>query len=99
MRSIVMSAGGYVAMHDTLKWPAPRRIAEQRLLRSREFIETGVADSITFGRKRSSGDPEQHWLERYRVMTLKQICNVGAWVPLPQAAKAFASRTLRALQH
>lgn len=91
--------GGYVAMHDTLKWPAPRVIAEKRLLRSAEFIETGVADSITFGRKRRSSDPEQRRLERYRVLTLKQICNIGAQLPLPEFAKGFASRTLRSLQH
>ena len=90
--------GGYVAMHDTLLWRAPREFAEKRIIRSAEFVRTGVADSITFGKKRQEGDAKENSLQRLRVLLLKRASNLGARIPLPSSAKAFGSRALRALQ-
>ncbi|HEY6393451.1 MAG TPA: class I SAM-dependent methyltransferase [Bryobacteraceae bacterium] len=90
--------GGYVAMHDTLLWRAPREIAEERIIRSPEFVRAGVADSITFGMKRQSHDAPETRLRQWRVLLLKRASNAAARVPLPDFAKAFGSRALRALQ-
>jgi len=90
--------GGYVAMHDTLLWPGPCKIAEQRILMSSAFVKTGVADSITFGAKRRSLEKEQAKLRQLRILLLKRISNLAARIPLPVAAKEFGSRTLRTLQ-
>jgi len=90
--------GGYVAMHDTLLWRAPREIAEERILRSAEFVRTGVADSITFGMKRQPHDAGENRWQRWRVLLLKRASNVAARLPLPGFAKAFGSRALRVLQ-
>jgi len=90
--------GGYVAMHDTLLWRAPREIAEERIIRSTEFVRTGVADSITFGMKRQPHDATENRWQRSRVLLLKRASNVAARIPLPDSAKDFGSRALRALQ-
>lgn len=90
--------GGFVAMHDTLIWRAPRELAEARLLRSAEFRSTGIADSITFGQKRRPEDPEPDRLDQYRVLALKQVCNWAARVGLPEAVKKPGSRILHWLQ-
>jgi len=90
--------GGHVAMHDTLLWSAPRDVAEERIIRSAEFVRIGVADSITFGMKRQPHDSQETRLRRLRVLLLKRACNVAAQIPLPGSAKDFGSRALHVLQ-
>ncbi len=90
--------GGYVAMHDTLLWKAPREISEERILRSADFVKTGVTDSTTFGMKRQERDAEENYLHRMRVLLLKRFCNVAARMALPDSAKVAGSRAVRALQ-
>jgi predicted O-methyltransferase YrrM len=90
--------GGYVAMHDTLLWKAPREISEERILRSADFVKTGFTDSITFGMKRQACDGEENYLHRMRVLLLKRACNVAAGMSLPDSAKVAGSRLVRALQ-
>jgi len=90
--------GGYVALHDTVLWSGPSEIAETRLLRSGDFVDTGLADSITFGRKRRHSEPKESRLHTLRVRALKRTCNVAVRIPLPPAAKHVASRVLSLLQ-
>jgi hypothetical protein len=84
-------------MHDTLLWKAPREISEERILRSADFVKTGVRDSITFEMKRQARDAEENCLHRMRVL-LKRVCNVAARMALPNSAKVARSRAVRALQ-
>jgi predicted O-methyltransferase YrrM len=90
--------GGYVALHDTLKFRGPRIVAEARLLGSDGFVNRGVADSITFGKKRRDGDPVEPKSQRLRIMTLKRICNLGARLRMPALVKEWGSRALAGLQ-
>jgi hypothetical protein len=85
-------------MHDTLLWKAPREISEERILRSADFVKTGVRDSITFGMKRQARDAEENYLHRMRVLLLKRVCTVAARMALPNSAKVAGSRAVRALQ-
>jgi predicted O-methyltransferase YrrM len=90
--------GGWIAMHDTLRWPGPRHLAEQRILNSAGFSKTGVVDSITFGRIRLPSDPEEGRLRRGRIRLYKQACNLAVRLPMPPPLVAIGSRVLRALQ-
>jgi len=90
--------GGYVAMHDTLLYPGPRRIAETRILRSRDFVDTGVADSITHGRVRHLEEPQVPPSYRLRILALKRTCDLAARLRLPSGVKRVGSRVLEVLQ-
>lgn len=55
--------GGTIVLHDSnaggiplldrylIKWPGPRRIAEERILRSRQFQNARLVDTMTLGEK------------------------------------------------
>jgi predicted O-methyltransferase YrrM len=90
--------GGYVAMHDTLRWPAPSHVAEERIIGSSAFFQAGLVDSITFGRKCRSGEEQGRRHRRYRLRLLKSIGNLVVRIPLPALARAAGSRLVRALQ-
>ena len=90
--------GGYVAMHDTLLYRGPRRIAATRILRSRDFVDTGLADSITYGRRRHPEEPQVPSSHRMRILALKRACDVGAHLRLPPAVKRWGSRVVQLLQ-
>jgi predicted O-methyltransferase YrrM len=90
--------GGYVAIHDTLRWPGPSRVAEERIIGSSEFCGTGLVDSITYGRKRRDGEEPCGPFDRYRLRILKSIGNMAVRFPLPPAARTVGSRILRELQ-
>ncbi len=90
--------GGYVALHNTLLHPAPRRLAETRLLGSGNFVDTGLADSIAYGRVRQwheNADSRPHTLG---LLTLKRVCDVAVRVPLPSPVKRWGSQVVTALQ-
>jgi hypothetical protein len=90
--------GGYVALHDTMLMRGPREVAEARILKSSRFVNTGIADSITFGRIRRAREPEPEQFQRLRVMTLKRICNVAVQVHVPPPVKKWGSRVVATLQ-
>ncbi len=90
--------GGCVALHDTLLYPGPRRIAESRILRSDAFVDPGLADSITYGRLRLPEEARVSSLHRLRMLVLKRASDAAAGLRLPPAVKRLGSRVLRGLQ-
>jgi len=43
----------YVAMHDTIMWPGPKKTAEEKLFKSPDFVVCGFSHSITYAVKRN----------------------------------------------
>jgi predicted O-methyltransferase YrrM len=43
--------GGIIAMHDTVGWDGPKKVAEEFMFRSPYFSNVRFVDSITYGRK------------------------------------------------
>lgn len=43
--------GGIVALHDTTKWPGPKRVAKEYLYKSKKFKKVGFVGSVSFGQK------------------------------------------------
>lgn len=42
---------GTVALHDTLRWPGPKRVAKEKILNSKKFKNITAVDSIIFAEK------------------------------------------------
>jgi len=43
--------GGIIALHDTISFSGPRKIVINNIYKSRNFIDVGLIDSVTFARK------------------------------------------------
>ena len=43
--------GGYIALHDTIRWEGPRRVVEKFLFRSGQFRGIHLTDSMTWACK------------------------------------------------
>lgn len=48
--------GGIIAFHDTLGWEGPRRVVDEEIMRSRNFMNLGFAGSIVYYTKVSSNN-------------------------------------------
>jgi len=47
-----LGENSYIAMHDTIMWPGPKKAAEEKLFKSSDFVVCGFRHSITYAVKR-----------------------------------------------
>ena len=59
--------GGVVALHDTLFWDGPGRVAAESLERSRRFSKLAWSDTITYATKRAEPTIAQRLEKRVAV--------------------------------
>ena len=46
-----LSEGGIMALHDTVGWPGPQKVAEESIYKSGNFKNVSCVDSITYAEK------------------------------------------------
>lgn len=87
--------GGYLLMHDTIRWDGPRRVARESLYRSRHFRRVGFVHSISFGQKVACNAPADRLRSGY-VLLLHTVYDRLSYIRVPlmlkQAAKAIFAR-------
>lgn len=89
--------GGYLLMHDTIRWAGPRRVARESIYRSRNFRYVGFVHSITFGQKVAENTPADRWRNRY-LLLLHTVYDRLSYVPVPPAIKRVAKAIFARLQ-
>ncbi|MDW8321375.1 MAG: class I SAM-dependent methyltransferase [Armatimonadota bacterium] len=89
--------GGYLLMHDTIRWEGPRRVARQSIYRSRSFREVGFVHSITFGRKVAHNTPADRRRNRY-LLLLHIVYDRLSCVRVPTMLKRVAKAVFARLQ-
>jgi predicted O-methyltransferase YrrM len=89
--------GGYLLMHDTIRWEGPRRVARESIYRSQCFRRVGFVHSITFGQKVGQNTPPDRWRNRY-LLLLHAVYDHLSAVPVPPALKRVAKAVFARLQ-
>ncbi|MDW8289338.1 MAG: class I SAM-dependent methyltransferase [Armatimonadota bacterium] len=89
--------GGYLLMHDTIRWDGPRRVARESVYLSPHFCEVGFVHSITFGRKGRQEASSLLWRRRY-LLLLHVVYDALSAVQAPPALKRAAKALFRRLQ-
>lgn len=89
--------GGYLLMHDTIRWAGPRRVARESIYRSRNFRHVGFVHSITFGQKVAENTPADRWRNRY-LLLLHTVYDRLSYVPVPPVIKRVAKAIFARLQ-
>ncbi len=87
--------GGYLLMHDTIRWEGPRRVARECVYRSRSFRDVGFVHSITFGQKVGKNTPADRRRNRYLLLlhiVYDRLSTVRASPALKRVAKAIFAR-------
>lgn len=81
-----VAGGGVIALHDTIKWAGPRRVAREQIFLSRRFSRASLLDSITFAWKveRNTGAAR---LRNRSVLYLKGAAAPGHTAALRKPAK------------
>lgn len=82
--------GGFIALHDTVGWRGPRRVAARELMSGTGFDEVGLVGSIAHGRKVACNSPADRRRNR-RMRALLHISN-GVNRVLPPALEEAAVR-------
>jgi Predicted O-methyltransferase len=89
--------GGYLLMHDTIRWAGPRRVARESIYRPRNFRHVGFVHSVTFGQKVAENTPADRWRNRY-LLLLHTVYDRLSYVPVPPAIKRVAKAIFARLQ-
>lgn len=89
--------GGYLLMHDTIRWDGPRRVARESLYRSRSFRQVGFIHSISFGQKVACNTPA-HRLRSGYVLLLHTVYNRLSYIRVPPLFKRVAKAIFARLQ-
>ncbi len=89
--------GGYLLMHDTIRWDGPRRVARESVYRSRCFRDIGFVHSITFGQKAASSTQADRLRARY-VLLLHTVYDVLSAIKPPPLLKRAAKALFMRLQ-
>lgn len=89
--------GGYLLMHDTIRWEGPRRVARESIYRSRSFRDVGFVHSITFGQKVVQNTPADRRRNRYRLL-LHTVYDLLSAVRVPPVLKRAAKAIFARLQ-
>ena len=74
--------GGVIAFHDTYSWEGPRRVVEEMVFTSRDFVIIGLVDSITAVKKIARGTPLT-FLRNRCFLFLRYLYNLGRRHILP----------------
>ncbi|GIV20727.1 MAG: hypothetical protein KatS3mg023_2478 [Armatimonadota bacterium] len=89
--------GGYLLMHDTIRWAGPRRVARECIYRSHRFRHVGFVHSITFGQKVAQNTSADRWRNRY-LLLLHFVYDRLSVVHVPPALKRIAKAIFARLQ-
>lgn len=89
--------GGVIALHDTIGWPGPRRLVEEKVYHSHNFANVGFIDSLSYACKVRANSLAQRLRSRW-VFFLKDICELGLGFHLPEPIKKLAKRIVKFLQ-
>jgi MMP 1-O-methyltransferase len=90
--------GGVMAFHDTTgAWEGPRRLVDERVLRSSVFRGVGLVGSITYGTKTVRAGMGDRARSRW-VLTIKQTDQALKGLGLPAGVRALGRRVRHALQ-
>ncbi|MGC8784082.1 MAG: class I SAM-dependent methyltransferase [Armatimonadota bacterium] len=89
--------GGYLLMHDTIRWEGPRRVARECVYRSRSFRNVGFVHSITFGQKVAHNTSADCWRNRY-LLLLHFVYDCLSMVRVPPTLKRIAKAVFARLQ-
>ncbi len=81
--------GGYLLMHDTIRWHGPRRVARESMYRSACFQHLGFVHSITFGQKVAQNRYADRLRARY-LLALHTVYDLLTRVHVPPALKRVA---------
>ncbi len=89
--------GGYLLMHDTIRWDGPRRVARESLYRSSHFRGVGFVHSISYGQKVASNTRSDRLRSRY-VLLLHFVYDRLSYIQVPPALKRAAKAVFSRLQ-
>ncbi|MER3474514.1 MAG: hypothetical protein C4335_10895 [Armatimonadota bacterium] len=89
--------GGYLLMHDTIRWNGPRRVARESLYRSQHFRGVGFVHSISFGQKVAGNTLADRLRSRY-VLLLHLVYDRLSYIRVPPALKRVAKAVFSRLQ-
>jgi len=89
--------GGYLLMHDTIRWEGPRRVARESIYRSWSFRNVGFVHSITFGQKVAQNTAADRRRNRY-LLLLHIVYDHLSTVRVPPALKRVAKAIFTRLQ-
>ncbi len=85
--------GGVVAFHDTIGWAGPRKVVEEYLYKSNNFINIGFVDSITYGTKVSNNNLLDRIKNRY-ILCLRDFSEYVRPLPIPKVIKKTGKKIL-----
>lgn len=89
--------GGYLLMHDTIRWDGPRRVARECVYRSQVFRNVGFVHSITFGQKVAQNSFGDCLRNRY-LLLLHIVYDRLSYMHVPPALKRLAKAIFARLQ-
>lgn len=89
--------GGYLLMHDTIRWYGPRRVAREAIYRSSRFRQVGFVHSITFGQKVGRNTPSDRLRQRY-LLLLHFVYDQLSQIRVPPRLKGWAKAVFARLQ-
>ena len=88
---------GVIALHDTLGWAGPKRVAKEFMFKSKVFKNAGFVDSIAFAQKVSQNTLRDRLRNRY-ILWLKVICEMANSLHLPKPFRTIGKRLTEAIQ-
>lgn len=89
--------GGIIALHDTIIWNGPRKVAQEKIFKSSNIKNVGFVDSISYGVKVSKIFFSDRIRNRY-VLMLKKIYETARKITWLEPAKKFGKKAVRVLQ-
>jgi predicted O-methyltransferase YrrM len=85
--------GGIIALHDTIGWQGPKKVAKEFVYKSKNFRNVGFVSSITFAQKVKENSFYDRLRSRY-ILLLKDLCKFAAKLHLPKPVKMIGKRLL-----
>jgi MMP 1-O-methyltransferase len=89
--------GGIMALHDTIGWDGPRRVAEEFLFRANTFRRVRLVDSITFAQKTTRVTVADRLRSRF-LLAVKRLVETTRLLPVPKPLRTFGKRIVRSVQ-
>jgi MMP 1-O-methyltransferase len=83
--------GGTVALHDTVTWSGPRRIARDCVLRSKSFRHVGFVQELLHAQKTARNDTVDVVRNHY-ILSLNHINSFAGALNLPSTVKKVGRR-------
>jgi len=88
--------GGIVAFHDSIGWPGPRKVVDEKILRSKNFKTALIVDSITFTQKVSKNSIKDRLLNYY-ILLLRHFYLLVQTFHLPKNIRKILKRFFNAV--